>query len=65
MRRWFLLLVAYGVIAVACQFGWLENSWAMRMPQWENLSPRKTAWLGTDHFGRDVLASIFQGCRMR
>jgi len=64
MSRWFLLLAGYGVIAVACQFGWLGNHWAMQMDQWENLSPNQTTWLGTDHLGRDVLASLFQGCRM-
>lgn len=58
-----VIVLLYSVVALLAASGLLAADWAREVGG-SNLPPSAEHWLGTDIFGRDVLAKIFRGTQI-
>lgn len=65
--RWALIslvvVLIYGIVALCATFGIFVPDWNNPVGS-EYLAPNSTQWLGTDLFGRDVLAKVIHGTKV-
>jgi peptide/nickel transport system permease protein len=65
--RWALIslviVVVYAGVAVLATIGWGLPDWRTSQAS-EYLAPNGQFWLGTDLFGRDVLAKVIHGTKI-
>ncbi len=62
--KWRTLLLAYLIVGAACQIGLLGGEWMVQHSGKEMAGPEGSAWLGSDHLGRDLLDQLIQGTRI-
>ena len=58
-----VIVLLYSLVALLAASGLLAADWAREVGG-SNLPPSAEHWLGTDIFGRDVLAKIFRGTQI-